>query len=80
MRTVVIVAALLGSALVGCGHSEDEWQAKLRENEELVRQVRSCGGDPSGTAAPAGGNGCRVDTECKGDRVCEDGHCVSPRR
>jgi TolB protein len=31
-----------------------------------------------GGAAPAAGGGCTKDTDCKGDRVCENGHCIAP--
>ena len=31
------------------------------------------------TETPAGGQGgCRKDTDCKGDRICESGRCVKP--
>lgn len=32
---------------------------------------------PQGVASPAHG-GCEKDTDCKGDRICEKGECVSP--
>lgn len=35
--------------------------------------VIACGSDSSGTAG-----GCTTDTQCKGDRLCVDGSCVSP--
>jgi Tol biopolymer transport system component len=31
-----------------------------------------------GPAAPPSGGGCTKDTDCKGDRVCDHGSCVSP--
>lgn len=33
---------------------------------------------PSAASPPAPAPGCRNDTECKGDRICENGQCVSP--
>src|SRR5687767_11147978 len=32
-----------------------------------------------GTEAPDEVSGCRRDTDCKGDRICEAGACVAPR-
>jgi len=32
---------------------------------------------PAAAPAPAGA-GCAKDVDCKGDRVCEQGHCVDP--
>ena len=36
-----------------------------------------CGDDDTGSGAGASG-GCITDVECKGDRICVDGACVSP--
>ena len=35
------VLALFVVALSGCGHSEEEWQAKLKENQELQNQLNA---------------------------------------
>jgi hypothetical protein len=36
---------------------------------------------PSPSAAPASAKGsCAMDTDCSGDRVCENGHCVAPSK
>lgn len=32
-----------------------------------------------GEAKPAESSGCKKDADCKGDRICEDGKCVSPK-
>jgi hypothetical protein len=37
-----------------------------------------CGDDDTGSGAGASGGGCITDVECKGDRICADGVCVSP--
>lgn len=39
------------------------------------------GTDADGGAAPPppAADGCTKDTDCKGDRVCESGRCVSPK-
>jgi hypothetical protein len=34
---------------------------------------------PPGAPPAAGGGGCTKDTDCKGDRVCDRGQCVTPR-
>ena len=39
--------------------------------ERLERRTRQ-----SPPAAPPAPAGCRYDTQCKGDRVCQDGRCV----
>jgi chemotaxis protein MotB len=33
--------ALFAVAVFGCGHSEEEWQAKLKENQELQNQLNA---------------------------------------
>lgn len=35
------ILGLSSMAFVGCGHSEDEWQAKLRENQTLIDQMNA---------------------------------------
>ena len=34
---------------------------------------------PSDSPQAGGGGGCGKDTDCKGDRICVDGHCAPPR-
>lgn len=38
--------------------------------------VASSGGD-TGEQAPSAPAGCQYDTQCKGDRICQDGACVA---
>lgn len=38
----------------------------------------ACGGSPPPQEAPAP-VACAKDTDCKGDRICERGDCISPR-
>jgi chemotaxis protein MotB len=42
-RRTVSLAALAASVVLGsaCGHSEEEWQAKLKENQELTNQLNA---------------------------------------
>jgi chemotaxis protein MotB len=40
-KVSLAVLALSLSALAGCGHSEEEWQAKLKENQELQNQLNA---------------------------------------
>src|SRR5260370_10783058 len=35
------VLAILVGLLAGCGHSEEEWQAKLKENQDLQSQLNA---------------------------------------
>ncbi|MCS6914079.1 MAG: hypothetical protein NZ890_12670 [Myxococcota bacterium] len=56
---------------------------KRRESEVIQTgssssTVLEAPGRPPGQTAPMGG--CTKDTDCKGDRICEQGRCVSPRR
>ncbi len=79
LGSVLLSLVLLGAA--GCGHSEEEWQAMLREQEALRRGCAS-GQGPAPETGPAGGSapGCGRDLDCKGDRVCSAGRCVPPER
>lgn len=49
-------------------------------NEELAERLRTAlqGGSAAPGAAQAGFVGCGKDTDCKGDRICVKGECVSP--
>jgi len=40
-RMSLVVLAVLVGALSACGHSEEEWQAKLKENQELQNQLNA---------------------------------------
>lgn len=63
-----------------------EWShlsRKQAEKRELSGFAAVCGaalllGCPE-TEAPGEVSGCRRDTDCKGDRICEAGACVAPR-
>ena len=48
-------------------------------NEELAGRLRTAlqGDSASPGAVPAGFSGCGKDTDCKGDRICVKGECVS---
>ncbi len=45
--------------------------------------IIACGGEapppPPPNAGASGGAQCGKDSDCKGDRVCDHGQCVSPR-
>jgi len=36
-------------------------------------------GMTKGASSPGGGSECVSDKDCKGNRICENGACVSPR-
>jgi chemotaxis protein MotB len=36
---LLLTTILLSASMAGCGHSEEEWQQKLRENENLRNQL-----------------------------------------
>src|SRR5215470_12263430 len=38
-RLSLVVLAVFALAFSGCGHSEEEWQAKLKENQDLQNQL-----------------------------------------
>jgi chemotaxis protein MotB len=40
-RLSLVVLTMFIGALSGCGHSEEEWQAKLKENQELQNQLNA---------------------------------------
>lgn len=40
-RIVSLAVFATALSLVGCGHSEEEWQAKLKENQELQNQLNA---------------------------------------
>src|SRR5437899_502000 len=40
-KVSLVVLALFVGALSACGHSEEEWQAKLKENQELQNQLNA---------------------------------------
>src|SRR6185369_3107868 len=40
--------------------------------------IPACGDGGDSPAPAAAATGCTKDTDCKGDRVCEAGQCVSP--
>jgi hypothetical protein len=75
LRSVVVPAFLLTS--VDCGYSEEQWQAMLKKQEELERRCPR-GEDPIPFPSAPTVQGCGKDVDCKGERVCELGRCVSP--
>jgi hypothetical protein len=43
--------------------------------------LKSAGGAPTAKASqPVATDGCRYDTQCKGDRICVKGACVDPEK
>ena len=45
--SLAVLALSIGLVGVpGCGHSEEEWQAKLKENQELMNQLNAEKGVP----------------------------------
>jgi hypothetical protein len=79
---VVALAALVAFACAGCGHSEEEWQAMLDKQKMLQERCQPGAGQEPAAVAPSlnpTAPGCGKDVDCKGDRVCNLGRCVSPR-
>jgi hypothetical protein len=79
----VASAVLLGALLLAgaaCGHSEEEWQAMLRSQHELQERCQSRAVPVLPAEAPPGAitPACGRDVDCKGDRICNLGRCVSP--
>lgn len=62
------------STQVSCKEALDE--QKTKQHGDSGEMVRRPAAPPP--AAPAE-SGCQYDTQCKGDRVCDDGECVKPR-
>ncbi len=66
VHAVVVPVAFVLSFL-GCG------------GDETQNGGGGAGGTAAGSAgADAGGESCSMDTQCKDDRICVDGRCVSP--
>jgi hypothetical protein len=74
-------AVLLGAVVLfggaGCGHSEEEWQAMLDRQRQIEATCKSP--PPAGAAPTPVAQGCTKDVDCKGERICDLGRCVSPR-
>jgi hypothetical protein len=62
------------STQVSCKEAMEE--QKTRQHGDGGEMVRRPQAPPP--AAPAQ-TGCQYDTQCKGDRICDDGECVTPR-
>ena len=43
--STLLLAVSLASSTIGCGHGEDEWQAKLKEIEELNNKLKKTSDD-----------------------------------
>jgi hypothetical protein len=67
-----IVSGLIGSPALG------PWAASHKGAPAAAPVAVAPVAAAAPAAAPAAG-GCLKDTDCKGDRVCERGSCVSPR-
>ena len=76
---LLVLVTFVGS--VGCGHSEDEWQAMLARERSLRQSCQQA----TGSAASIDWThikpeSCARDTDCKGDRICDLGRCTSPSK
>ncbi len=89
---VAAILALSAPALVAQEQGETEAEEAGAEQEDEVEREAASERDESlaaeeepgeGASEPAAGTtpaGCVKDTDCKGERVCEQGSCVSPPR
>ncbi len=77
----LLVAALTLCVAAGCddkrsderADAEDDGGGKTAKKKKSRRASEDDGGGDDGS-----GDGCKKDTDCKGDRVCQDGRCVAP--
>jgi hypothetical protein len=67
------------SVQVSCKEAtRDEGGEMRRGSEPRGEMVRRPEQEAPRRSEPEPG-GCQYDTQCKGDRVCDDGECISPR-